>query len=152
MRLVSKPPTPARFGDRFNKSDFDINLRDGTVTCRGGRTEVINWDAKTPAANFSKAPCGGCKWVDRCQGTKRARRVAMHPHEALFQRMAEELGTSEGRAERRKRAAVEHAMARLTAVQGRRARYRGLVKNTFHATAAAVVANCFVIGSMKTAA
>lgn len=152
MRLISKPPTPPRLGDRFNKSDFDINLHEGTVTCRGGRTVPINWGAKTPAASFSRRPCTGCEWVDRCQGTKNARRVLLHPHEALFQQMAAELGTSEGRAERRKRAAAEHAMARMASVQGHKARYRGLLKNTFHATAAAVVVNCFVIGTMKAAA
>ena len=69
----------------------------------------------------------------------------LHPHEALFQQMAAELATPEGRAVRRERSAVEHALARIEAIQGNRARYRGLEKTQFHTECCAVVANIYVL-------
>lgn len=152
LRLVSKPPTPTRIGARFNKSDFDIDIEAGTVTCKNGRVAQINWNSLKPAANFAKSGCRGCPWEERCQGRINARRVQLHPHEALLQKMSAELATPAGRQQRRERVTVEHALARLGAIQGRYARYRGVEKNQFHTTACAVVANCFVLGRLKEAA
>lgn len=59
--------------------------------------------------------------------------------------MAADLATPEGRAARRERVAVEHALARFGAVQGARARYLGLKKNQFHALAVAIVVNLHVL-------
>ena len=40
---------------------------------------------------------------------------------------------------------MEHGLARFGAVQGRRARYRGLKKNQAHAEISLAVANCYVL-------
>lgn len=151
MRVVSKPPTPVRKGDRFCKADFDIDVAAGTVSCRGGRTVPINWNANKPAASFSRSACKECLWARQCLPKTTARRVSIHPNEELFQQMAAELATPEGRALRRERTFVEHAMGRLGAVQSRRARFRGLEKNQFHTGVCAVVVNCFVIGQLLAA-
>ena len=62
--------------------------------------------------------------------------------------MAAELATPEGRAERRERVAVEHALARIGQVQGAKARFRGREKNQFHTESCAVVANLYVLGAL----
>ena len=59
--------------------------------------------------------------------------------------MAAELSTPQGRAKRRERVTVEHDLARIGAIQGTRARYRGLDKNQFHTECCAVVANLHVL-------
>lgn len=152
LRVISKPPTPVRNGDRFCKADFNIDISAGSVTCPGGRVATIRTDIKTPAASFTRSGCSNCPLAARCLPKTTARRIVLHPHEELFQQMAAELSTPSGRQLRRERTAAEHALARLGAVQGRRARYRGLEKNQFHTTACAVVANCFVLGQVLEAA
>jgi len=152
LRIVSKPPTPPRTGDRLNKSDFDIDVALGLVTCPSGRTEAIRKHRKQPVAIFPAEKCGQCQLLSRCQTGKRDRVVTIHPREELYQQMAKDLSTPEGRERRRARVAVEHALARLGGVQGRRARYFGIAKNQFHATASAVVANCFVVNGLLEAA
>ncbi len=112
---------------------------------------AINRAIKRPAASFSRSACTGCLWAQRCLPKKTSRRIQIHPNEGLFQHMAAELATPEGRALRRERTYVEHAMARLGAVQSRRARFRGLEKNQFHTEVCAVVVNCFVIGRLLAA-
>lgn len=151
LRVITKPPTPPRTHERFNKSDFNIDLQAGTVTCRSGRVASIRWNLKTPAASFSKSGCTGCTWWDRCQSTKKERRVTIHPDELFFQQMARELASEDGRRLRRERIAVEHALARLDHVQGKRARFLGLRKNQFHTSACAVVANCYVLDRLLAA-
>jgi IS5 family transposase len=65
--------------------------------------------------------------------------------------MAQELATKKGRAARRERVAVEHTLARVSAIQGNRARFRGLAKNQFDLERTAVVNNCFVIAGQRAA-
>ena len=62
--------------------------------------------------------------------------------------MSAELKTPEGRADRRRRVPVEHALSRVGAIQGRRARFRGLEKNQFDLERTAVVANLFAINRL----
>ena len=74
--------------------------------------------------------------------------IVLHPHEELFQQWAAELATPEGRDARRTRVAFEHALARLSSIQGNRARYRGLEKVQFHTMCSAVVANLHVLNGL----
>ena len=70
--------------------------------------------------------------------------IVLHPHDELFQQWAAELTTPEGGEARRTRVAVEHALARLSSIQGNRDHYRGLEKVQFHTMCSAVVANLHV--------
>jgi IS5 family transposase len=65
--------------------------------------------------------------------------------------MAQELKTKKGRAKRRERVAVEHALSRVGAIQGKRSRYIGLEKNQFDLQRVAVVNNCFVLANLLAA-
>jgi len=52
----------------------------------------------------------------------------------------------------RKRVVVEHRLARIGAIQGRRARYFGARKNELDLNRAAALANLHVLAGLRTAA
>jgi len=145
MRSVSKPPSPNSLRKRFGKADFGIDVEAGTVTCCAGHSVSVRPTKAGPTAAFPRERCRACELSLRCLPPSGLGKITLHRHEALYQQMARELGTPAGRATRRERVAVEHALARLGAVQGTKARFRGLAKNQFHAEACAAIANCYAI-------
>jgi len=56
-------------------------------------------------------------------------------------KLREDKRTGQGRAKLRERVEVEHALARVGAIQGNRARYKGARKNTMDARRTGVIAN-----------
>ena len=152
MRLVSKPPTPPRNRERFGKADFDVDARAGKVTCPAGQCVEVHKTAARSTATFSQRHCRSCALRTRCLPPSGLKVLTLHEFEAFYQEMAAELATPEGREARRERVGVEHALARIGAVQGTRARYRGLPKNQLHTEVCAVVANCHVLNRVLKAA
>lgn len=151
LRIISKPPTPPKSKDgRFGKADFDfdIDVGGGVVRCPAGVAQKVKQGKSRAYAAFSSARCKDCKLAARCLPASGRKVITLHPHEALHQQMSAELAAPEGRADRRERVLVEHVLARLGAVQGTRARYRGLAKNQTHAEACAAVANLYVLGRL----
>lgn len=145
-RVVSKPWVHSR-GGRFSKVDFDIDLKAATVTCPGGNSAPIRPDNK---AQFSRRVCGPCALRQQC--TKAAyRSVLIHKQEDLMQRFHAELKTPEGRAERRERIVIEHALSHVTRRQGRRARYIGTRKNLLDLRRTAAIENLHRIQYQKAA-
>jgi hypothetical protein len=67
--------------------------------------------------------------------------VTIHPQEDLLLDLRRIKKTPEGRASLRERVAIEHHLARVQAVQGPRARYKGARKNTLDRRRCAAVAN-----------
>lgn len=148
MRLVSKPPVPSRQHGRLGKQDFAVDVEageTGEATCPSGTTVPIRRTTAGLSATIPRSACRSCDIADICAPPKGQKKIAIHRNELKYQRWARELRTPEGRAARRERVAVEHSLARLGAVQGRRARYRGLDKTQFHTEACAVVVNCYVL-------
>jgi hypothetical protein len=60
--------------------------------------------------------------------------------------------TRRGRAELRKRVVVEHSLAQIGAIQGRRARYLGARKNLLDLNRAAALANLHALARIRPAA
>ena len=91
---------------------------------------------------ISKPPVqpNGDRFADAC--------FHVHAQEQWCRDMAAQLGTAEGRAKRRERTAVEHALGRVSAIQGNKARFRGQEKNQFHLQAVAVANNCYVLNAL----
>ena len=67
--------------------------------------------------------------------------VRIAEDEALQQRLHKLVKSPMGRARLRERVKVEHRLAHLSRRQGRRARYRGVRKNTFDLRRAATLQN-----------
>ncbi len=145
MKVISKPPSP-RSCERFNKHDFDVDFESQTVTCPAGKQAPLR-NSKT--VSFSQSDCRCCELQCDCLSSKAKRRqIVLHSQERWYRQMAQELSTADGRAKRRERIPVEHTLARVGQIQGRKARFRGREKNQFDLERIAVVNNCYVLNSV----
>lgn len=135
--------TPANNG-RFTKRDFDIDLRRSRVTCPAGNT--VRFESKSRMAEFGEF-CGRCQLRGQCTDSPKGRRVRVHPHESLFRRLEKQSSSKAGRQALRPRVAVEHRLARVSALQTDRARYKGTRKNTLDLRRHAAVANLLEINN-----
>jgi len=128
-----------RVGKRgmFTKENFQIDLKDRVVVCPAGESATI-----TPKGQvfFAESSCAGCELKERCTASPR-RSMTLHPHEKLLIQLRARQKTPEGRRALRQRVAVEHSLARVGRLQGRRARYRGARKCELDLNRSAAVAN-----------
>ena len=145
IAVITKPPSEART-ELFSKSAFTVDFDKNTVTCPAAITMPI----KEQKVSFSITDCRECPLKSQCTKA-RQRTVNIHPQEKWYREMAKELETKKGREKRRERIPVEHTLARVGAIQGKRARYIGLEKNQFDLQRVAVVNNCFVVANLVAA-
>lgn len=127
-------------GGFFTKEDFDLNLRNKTITCPDGVTVKFEF-GKT--VKFSPDDCALCPLRDQCTSANesRGRTVSIAPDERFQQRMRKKSKTKRGRQQFRDRVAVEHRLAHISQRQGNRARYRGTRKNLYDLRRAAAIQN-----------
>lgn len=144
--INTRPWAPTNHG-LFTKTDFDIDLRQREITCPNGRTARI---LEAGAARFSESDCGSCKLKPSCT-TAAQRTVHVHPAEDLLVVLRARKATRRGRAELRKRVVVEHRLARIGALQGGTARYRGARKNELDLNRTAAIANLFQVATLRAA-
>jgi Transposase DDE domain/Transposase domain (DUF772) len=127
-------------GTRFTKDNFTCDFVHGHVTCPGGQTVpmVPGKDAQFPAS-----ACDGCPQRAQCPTARigQGRSLAIREDEPFQHQLRAKIKTKRGRASRRKRTALEHAISHHIAHQGRRARYKGLRKNPFDGRRHAAVSN-----------
>jgi hypothetical protein len=127
-------------GPLFTKDDCLLDFAHGMVTCPGGETVpmVPGKDAQFPAR-----ACDACPQRAQCTTTRSGQGRSLHIREDdQFQdKLRAKIKTKRGRASRRKRTAVEHAISHQVTHQGRRARYKGLRKNPFDGRCHAAVSN-----------
>lgn len=121
----------------FRKEDFRIQLRRRRVICPAGATATITPNGQ---AFFDPKDCGTCPLKSRCTNAPK-RSMTLHPQEDLLIQLRARAKTRKGRAELRKRTGVEHRLARIGAIHGNRARYRGLRMNELDLNRAAALAN-----------
>jgi DDE family transposase/transposase-like protein DUF772 len=138
-------------GGRFPKQAFVIRLAEGRVTCPAQQTAAIPAGATT--VHFAATVCQPCPLRAACTtATRRGRTITIHPQEALLQRLRAEQHTLEGRTRLRHRTTIEHSLARVNHIQGPKARYKGIRKNTLDVRRVAVVANLQRIARLPKAA
>ena len=114
----------------FGKRDFNVNVRDGTITCPAGEVEPFEPGA---VVHFDPEACGPCKLRPKCTqaATGRGRTVTMGDDEPLQKRLRSRLHSRAGREQLRERVGVEHCLAHLSNRQGPKARYIGTRRNLF---------------------
>lgn len=129
----------------FTKDDFIIDLAASQVTCPAGKSAPI-----TPSLQsfFDARDCSRCPLKSRCTSSER-RSLTIHEAEDLLIQLRARRRTRRGRRELRRRVVVEHRLARLSAIQGDRARYRGVRKNEFDTNRAAAIANLQVLARFR---
>jgi len=138
-------------GSRFPKHAFTIDLAAGRIACPAGQTAVIPPGATT--VHFRATTCQPCPQREACTTTRHGgRSIALHPQEALLQTLRAAQHTPDGRARLRTRTTVEHSLARVQHLQGSKARYKGLRKNTLDARRVAAVANIQRVARLPKAA
>lgn len=143
-------PWRSRNGDRFTKEQFEIRLDEGRVVCPAGVSTSI---APSRLARFPAPTCAACELRAQCTTAKNhGRTVSVHPDEELLVQLRSDLKTPEGRASLRQRATIEHSLARLGAIQGQRARYKGIRKNTLDVRRCAAVDNLQTVARQRQAA
>jgi len=133
-------PWISRNGARFRKSDFILNMRSRTITCPAGQTESF---VLGEAVEFDAATCARCPLREKCTSAAAGsgRTIEIADDEPLQHRLRKLIASPKGRERLRERVKVEHALARLSHKQGRRARYRGIRKNVFDLRRHAAVVN-----------
>lgn len=114
----------------FGKRDFDVNVRDFTITCPAGQVEHFEPGA---IVRFKPEACAACSLRPRCTQASpdRGRSVTMSHDERLQKKLRLRVHTRAGRAELRERVGVEHRLAHLANRQGPKARYLGTRRNLF---------------------
>lgn len=137
--IIAKP-WGSHAGERFSKSDFNLNLARLTITCPAGHTEKIRLGT---VAQFPAATCNACPMRAQCTdgALGRGRTVAIAEDERLQKKLRGAIATRAGRAQLRERVKIEHRLAHHARKQGPRARYVGLRKNVFDARRHAATIN-----------
>jgi hypothetical protein len=135
-------------GGVFGKEHFQICLEAGVVACPAGKQADIT---KSGLAMFSEDDCRRCPLKRFCTNGRR-RSVHLHENEALLIELRAAQSTSEGREAYRARTVVEHKLARVDAIQGQRARYKGVRKNELDLNRAVAVINLQEIARLRRAA
>lgn len=124
----------------FKKTDFNLNMRDRTITCPAGHVEAFE---PGQVVEFDPEVCGPCPLRSKCthSASGKGRTVSIAEDERLQKKLRARLATKAGRLQLRERVGVEHRLAHIAARQGRRARYRGVTKNVFDLRRMAAVQN-----------
>jgi hypothetical protein len=133
---------------RFRKEDFHIDLTAGVITCPAQQQTKIHVGKRV---NFAESTCSRCQLKPWCTDSRR-RSIKIHPMEPLLIDLRTRQATSDGRADGRKRVVVEHRLARIGAIQGPKARYRGARKNELDVNRAAAIANLELVARVWRAA
>jgi hypothetical protein len=133
-------------GDRFAKTAFTLDFTTGQLTCPN---QVSMPFEPGRTVRFPATVCAACPLRERCTTSSRGRSVSIHPDEHLLAELRARQLTPAGRAQLRRRVAVEHTLAHIGRWQDRRARYRGTRKNLFDLRRTAVVHNLHVIARQQ---
>ena len=140
--LYAKSPEVAGAAGRFRKTDFQVDLTAGTVTCPAGavsrRYELLKDGAKVFVFGAS---CTECPLRSQCTAASSGRRVRVHPQEELLAAARALQATAAGKALLRERIAVEHALGLMARWGAGQARYRGRLKTGFQMQVTAAVVN-----------
>jgi hypothetical protein len=144
--LVAKVP-PVTNAGRFPKTDFNIDLTAGTVTCPAGATTADARPAKDhkgrPATmfHFAASTCGTCPLRQSCTAGRGGRTIMVGRHHQRIEAARATQGQPATKALLRRRAKVERKIDHLQDLGMRKARYRGRRKTRLQALLAATVAN-----------
>jgi Transposase DDE domain/Transposase domain (DUF772) len=136
---------------RFPKQAFTLDLDAGQATCPAGQRAPIPTGAT--AIHFPTTACRPCAVRAQCTTAAHGgRSIVVHPQEALLQTLRHAQQQPDGRVHLRARTTVEHTLARVQQIQGGKARYKGLRKNTLDTRRVAAVANLQRVARLPVAA
>ena len=127
-RCKTQPPRAP--GGRFPKSEFQVDLDAGTVTCPAGHTVAVRPLKSGQIARFG-ALCAGCPLAAKCTGSRSGRTIQLGEHERQLAGARARQADPDWKTDyRQTRPKVERKIAHLMRRKhgGRRARVRGSTK------------------------
>jgi len=149
IEVVAKLPTATGgTGDRFDKTDFEIDLENGQVTCPMGHTTGRSHRARdhedrpVERFQFDGDVCAECPLRSECTSAENGRTITLHYREEKLQEIRAYNETEEFDQRYRKRPKVERKLSELLRRHGLRfGRYLGQKKTELQALLTAAVVN-----------
>lgn len=141
VEVVCKPWRQLN-GDKFSKTDFELDFEQETVTCPAGQKQLLVLGQVT---RFEPKACNACEVKSQCTTSDLGRTLRIAVNEPLQADLRARIATPEGREQLRRRVPVEHTLAHVSQRQGNRARYLGKRKNEYDLSRAAVVVNLQIV-------
>jgi hypothetical protein len=130
VRAMCKTQPPRAPGGRFSKSEFQVDLDAGTVTCPAGHTVAVRPLKRGQIARFG-ALCAGCPLAAKCTGSRSGRTIQLGGHERQLAGARARQADPDWKTDyTQTRPKVERKIAHLMRRKhgGRRARVRGTPK------------------------
>jgi hypothetical protein len=145
-QVVAKaPPASKRKGVEFGVEEFDIDTVGGVATCPAGKRSIRHERPKGTSNHrfvFSRNDCTSCPLHSKCTTSMvAARRLTVTEHYERLRELRRQQRTKRFKKAYRRRAKVEHRIARLIQLGGRQASYFGRVKVACQIALVAAVAN-----------
>jgi transposase len=151
IEVVAKAPPVGRRGLEFTLDDFKINSKRGVATCPAGKKSIRRNRVKKPDGwryIFSRKDCKVCRLRSKCTTARvSARIVTITAHTKELQCHRRYQRTRAFAKIYRRRAVVEHRIARLAQLGIRQARYFGRARVAFQVNLAAAVGNLSLAAS-----
>ena len=141
VEIICKPWRQSN-GDKFAKTDFELDFASQTVTCPAGQTQPM---ILGEVARFEPDICNACELKSKCTTSDQGRGLRVAANEPLQAKLRVLQGSATGRAQLRERVPIEHTLAHVSQRQGNRARYLGKRKNEYDLTRTAALVNLQVI-------
>jgi transposase len=155
VEVVAKLPTGVGGnGEKFDKTDFEIDLEAGQVTCPAGQTTETAYQARdhkdrpVQRFQFDGEVCAECPLRPNCTSAENGRSITLHYHEDVVQEVRAYNRTEEFDQRYRERPKVERKLSELLWTHGLRfGRYLGQKKTEMQALWAAAVVNLKRVGT-----
>ena len=149
VEVVAKLPTSAGGnGEQFDKTDFEVDVEEGKVTCPAGQTTERSHRARdhkdrpVQRFQFDGDVCAECPLRSECTSAKNGRTITLHYREEKLQEIRAYNETEEFDQRYRQRPKIERKLSELLRLCGLRVgRYLGRKKTELQALLAATVAN-----------
>lgn len=150
--VVAKAPPGTRRG-MFDRTDFRVDPRRGVARCPAGERSVSRRPVRGPdrgwTYQFSSKSCTPCALRAQCTKSRgRARQLKITEQTEVLWKLRKQQRTKRFRRRYRKRAIVEHRLARLVQLGIRQAKYFGSAKVRFQLALAATVANLGLLAAL----
>ncbi len=144
VEVIAKVPGGSR--TLFRLDDFKIDAGHGVATCPAGkkstRQDKVHGELGGVRYVFGREDCANCPLRSKCTRSRAGpRTVTVGIRTRELEKLRRHQETKTFRKRYRRRVAVEHAIARLTRLGVRQARYFGRDKVAFQVTLAATVVN-----------
>jgi len=132
MEFRVKVPQSVNTSGGYTKSEFDIDMNAGTITCPEGYIKNFNPEKienrEGTTVKFETDRCNHCPQKEQCTKSKNGRTIHIHPYEDRIEQQRGFQKTTEFKEDYAQRSNGERTISELTKHGGRQGRYKGKQK------------------------